>query len=94
MKRGMFAVGNKYCETGDVEKESEKYCFEDSESKGGQRSKRKKIVRKNKNCFLKTGIILGNFTAAGCWSNCAVGLGGQTSGKKRTCLLLDIDSFY
>ena len=38
MKRGMSAVGNKYCEIGDVENESEKYCFDDSESKGGQKS--------------------------------------------------------
>ena len=61
----MFAVGNKYCEIGDVEKESEKYYFDDSESKGGQRV-REKIMRKNKNSFLKVGIFLGNVTAAGC----------------------------
>lgn len=46
-------VGNKSCEIGDVEKESEKYCFDDSESKGEQRSKKKKIaIEKKKNCFL------------------------------------------
>ena len=43
MKTGMFCVGNKYCEISDVEKESEKYCFNDSESKGGQKSKRKRF---------------------------------------------------
>jgi len=51
MKKGMFAVGNKYCETGDVEKESEKYCFEDSESEGVQKSKRKNYGGKKYGLF-------------------------------------------
>lgn len=53
MKRGMFAVVNKYCEIGDVEKESEKYCFEDSESKGGQKSKGKNLWEKIRSVFLR-----------------------------------------
>jgi hypothetical protein len=47
----MFAVGDKHCETGDVEKESEKYCFAESESNGGQTSKRKKDSEKKEEPF-------------------------------------------
>jgi len=46
MKRGIFVVGNKYCEIGDVEKESEKYCLHESESKCEQKSKRKSYEKK------------------------------------------------
>jgi hypothetical protein len=42
----LWPAGNKYCEIGDVENESEKYCFDDSESKGGQKSKRKNREKK------------------------------------------------
>ena len=52
-------VGNKSCEIGDVEKESEKYCFDDSESKGEQRSKKKNFREKKKKCFLDVSIIQG-----------------------------------
>lgn len=37
---------------------------------------------KNKKCFLKVGVILGNVTVAGCWSNVAVGLRKETSETK------------
>jgi hypothetical protein len=43
MKRGMFVVGNKYSEIGDVEKESEKYCLDESESEGEQKCKIKNL---------------------------------------------------
>ena len=37
-------------------------------------------------CFLKEGVILGNVTVAGCWSNAAVRLRRQTSETKNNIM--------
>ena len=44
--------------------------------KADKRVREKKIVKKNRNCFLEVGVIVGNITAAGSWSNVDVGLKG------------------